>query len=94
MHKPAHPGEILKEDIIEALHLNMESVANHLGYSRKHLSKVCNQKNPISAQLALRLEQAFGAPTAETWLKMQAQYDAWVARQNDDHPVKRIPEAA
>lgn len=93
MFNPVHPGEMLKEDIIVPLGLNMEKTAKHLGISRKHLSSICNCKNAITATLSIRLEQAFGAPSAETWVKMQAKYDVWVAQQADTHPIERIQVA-
>ena len=40
MYNPAHPGEILKELIIESLELTITDVAKHLDVSRKTLSKV------------------------------------------------------
>ena len=95
MHNPPHPGEILKEDIIEALNLSVTKTAEHLQITRKHLSNVCNGHNGISADLALRLEAVFGAPKAPAWLEMQAAYDLWKAKEkvdkrhleafNDDH---------
>ena len=33
--------------------------------------------------MAIRLEQAFGS-TAETWLKMQLEFDLWQAKQRAD----------
>jgi antitoxin HigA-1 len=79
MHNPAHPGGVLKYDIIQALDLSISKTADHLGISRKHLSNVCNGHNAITADLAIRLEKAFGSPTAETWLTMQSKYDLWKA---------------
>jgi antitoxin HigA-1 len=93
MHKPAHPGEILKEDIIGPLRLNMETTANHLGISRKHLSRLCNGKATLSAEVAVKLEQAFGAPTAETWMKLQAQYSVWEVKQSCENPIEPIRAA-
>ena len=93
MHNPAHPGEILKEDIIAPLHLNMEDTANHLGITRKHLSRICNGKARLSADVAVRLEQAFGAPSAVTWMRMQVKYDVWEAKENDQKPIEPIKAA-
>ena len=38
MYNPAHPGEILKELLIEPLGLSVIAAAQHLGVSRKTLS--------------------------------------------------------
>lgn len=93
MFNPVHPGEILKEEIIVPLGLNMEQTAQHLGISRKHLSAICNGRSAITAPVSVKLEQAFGVPTAETWMTMQAKYDIWHAKQNDDNPVSPIKAA-
>lgn len=90
MHSPAHPGDLLKHEIIAPLQLTIEGTAEHLGVSRKHLSRVCNGKAAISPELAVKLEQAFGAPSAETWLKMQAQYDISQIMANDPNPIQPI----
>ena len=94
MHNPAHPGELLKYDIIEASGLSITNTANHLGISRKHLSNICNAHAPITADIAIRLEKAFGKPSAETWLSMQLQYELWHAQQaNKSLKIDRIQAA-
>ncbi|WP_417598545.1 HigA family addiction module antitoxin [Oceanospirillum sp.] len=81
MHNPAHPGEILKELVIETLELTITDVAEHLDVSRKTLSKVLNGKGAITPEMALRLELVFGKPSADHWLRLQSAYDLWQARQ-------------
>ncbi|MGB3725412.1 MAG: HigA family addiction module antitoxin [Glaciecola sp.] len=82
IHNPAHPGEILKELVIEPLQLTITDVAAHLDVSRKTLSKVLNCRASISPEMALRLELVFGKPSADHWLKLQNSHDLWMARQN------------
>jgi antitoxin HigA-1 len=81
MHDPAHPGEILKELVIEALELSVTEAARHLGVSRKTLSKVLNARGAVTPEMALRLEMTFGKPGAAHWLRLQNAYDLWQARQ-------------
>ena len=81
MHNPAHPGEILKELVIDALELTITDVAQHLDVSRKTLSKVLNGKGAITPEMALRLELVFGKPSADHWLRLQNAFDLWQARQ-------------
>ncbi|MBE0493944.1 MAG: HigA family addiction module antidote protein [Thiomicrospira sp.] len=81
MFNPAHPGEILKELIIESLGLTITDVASHLGVSRKTLSKILNTHGSITPEMAVRLELAFGKPTADHWLRMQNAFDLWQTRQ-------------
>lgn len=52
MHNPAHPGEILKELVIEPLGLTITNVAEHLNISRKTLSKVLNARGAITPEMA------------------------------------------
>jgi antitoxin HigA-1 len=80
MHNPPHPGEIIKELCLEPLSLSVTDAAKGLGVTRKALSELLNGHSGISPEMAIRLEQAFGS-TAETWLKMQLEYDLWQAKQ-------------
>ena len=81
MHNPAHPGEILKELVIEPMDLTITDVAKHLDVSRKTLSKVLNAKGSITPEMALRLELVFSKPSADHWLRLQNAYDLWQTRQ-------------
>lgn len=81
MHNPAHPGEILKELIIEPLALTITDVSQHLDVSRKTLSKVLNGRGAITPEMALRLELVFKNPSADHWLRLQNAFDLWQARQ-------------
>ena len=81
MHNPPHVGEILKELCLEPLGLTVTRAAEALAVSRKTLSAILNGRAGISPEIAIRLSQAFDT-TAESWLNQQAQYDLWLARQN------------
>lgn len=82
MDNPAHPGEILKELVIEPLGLSVTAAAKHLGVSRKTLSKVLNRRGAVTPEMALRLEMTFGKPNAAHWLRLQNAYDLWQTRQH------------
>lgn len=84
MFNPAHPGEILKELIIDALGLTITDAANHLNISRKTLSKVLKARGAITPEMAVRLELVFGKPSADHWLRLQNAYDLWQMRQHQD----------
>ncbi|WP_068547894.1 HigA family addiction module antitoxin [Thalassotalea crassostreae] len=81
MFNPAHPGEILKELVIDSLELTITDVAKHLDVSRKTLSKVLNAKGSVTPEMAVRLELAFGKPSADHWLRLQNAHDLWRTRQ-------------
>jgi len=80
MHNPAHPGEILKELLIEPMELTITDVSKHLDISRKTLSKVLNARGSITPEMAMRLELAFKKPSADHWLRLQNAYDLWLVR--------------
>ena len=74
MHKPPHPGAVLRELCLEPLGLSVTQAAHALGVSRKTLSSILNGRSGISAEMAIRLSIAFNT-TAESWLRQQLQYD-------------------
>ena len=95
MHNPTHPGEILKELIIEPLGLSITETAKRLDVSRKTLSKVINGRGAITAEMALRLELAFAKPDAEHWLRLQSAYDLWrIKSEIGELHVKPVGRAA
>ena len=75
MFNPAHPGEIVKERLGS---ISISDAAEHLGVSRVTLSRLVNGKAGVSAEMALRLADAFGT-TPDLWLKLQMNYDLWHA---------------
>jgi addiction module HigA family antidote len=96
MFNPPHPGSILKEDLLPELGIGVTEAAILLGVSRVALSRVINGRAAISADMALRLEAWMKGPSAETWVRMQAEYNLWQARQKP-HPAITpisIPHAA
>ena len=96
MFNPPHPGEMLREDCIDALNLSVTEAAKGLGVSRQSLSELLNGHTGISAEMAIRLEKA-GWGTAEGWMRSQAAYDLWQAkRKSGKLKVKRFstPEPA
>jgi addiction module HigA family antidote len=84
MFKPARPREILKELVIESLGLTINDVASHLDVSRKTLSKVLNARGSVTPEMAVRLEIAFGKPSADHWLRLQNAYGLWQTRQQKE----------
>ena len=76
---PVHPGIILKEMYLEPNAVNITQLAENLGVARKTISELINGHMGVSAEMAIRLSQAFDT-TPELWLNMQLNYDLWVAR--------------
>ena len=82
IYNPSHPGEILKELVIEPLGLSITQASENLGISRKTLSKVTNGRGAITPEMAVSLELAFSKPSADHWLRLQNAFDLWQARQH------------
>jgi addiction module HigA family antidote len=89
MYNPSHPGRIL------AYYLEGRSVtevARHMRVTRPALSRVLNGKAAVSADMALRISEAFNTDP-EFWLRLQAQRDLWVASQKKRKKVKPLAES-
>ena len=84
MHNPAHPGKILAAYIGER---SVTEVAQRLGVTRPALSRLLHGRAGISADMALRLAEAFGT-APDLWLRLQMQRDLWEASQKKRPKVK------
>jgi addiction module HigA family antidote len=74
MKNPCHPGEIIREDVLVPLGLNVTQAAKVLGVTRQALSNMLNGRTSLTAEMALRVEKAFG-PKMEHLMRMQLNYD-------------------
>jgi addiction module HigA family antidote len=86
MHDPAHPGKLLAYYLQDK---SVTEVARHLGVTRPALSRVLNGKAGISADMALRISEAFNTEP-DFWLRLQAQRDLWVASRKRRTKVKPL----
>lgn len=70
---PAHPGAFIRRNVLPA-GMSVTEAADRLGVSRPALSNLLNGKASLSAEMAGRLDRAFGAD-AQGLLELQAAYD-------------------
>lgn len=92
--EPAHPGELLREDILPALGMAKSRLADHLKISRQTLYAILNEERAVTADVAARLGQAFGN-SALFWLNLQSQHDVWhAARKPGVAKIKPLAAAA
>lgn len=75
---PIHPGEYLRE-ALEDLGLTQAALAKSLGVSAMRISYLMREERPVTAEMALRLGQAFGQ-SPQYWLNLQADYDLKIAK--------------
>ena len=86
MHNPAHPGKVHAHYLAGR---SVTEVARHLGVTRPTLSRVLNGRAGVSADMALRLAEAFHTE-ADFWLRLQMQRDLWEASQKKRAKVKPL----
>ena len=86
--EPVHPGEILREDILPALSMSKTAVAEALGISRQTLYDILNEKQPVTAEMAVRFGKLFGNG-ARFWANLRRSYDLAMVERSVD--VSNIP---
>jgi len=92
MKNPSHPGSLIKSDLDE-LGLSVVAAAAALGISRQQLHSVIAGRSGVTPEMAVRLEKALGS-TADTWLRMQMNYDlARIRSKASSLKVKRLVPA-
>jgi addiction module HigA family antidote len=93
MYNPPHPGRILKE-ALENVPTTVTAFAAYLGVSRVNLSRVLNCRAGITAEMSIRISQAFGQDSPDIWFKMQNAYGFWQASQVKRRKIKPLKIAA
>jgi addiction module HigA family antidote len=93
MKNPPHPGDLIRSEILEPLGLSVSKAADVLKVRRATLSDLLAGKAALSAEMALRIEKAFG-PNMDHLLRMQLAYDVAKTRQRSSEiAVKRYEPA-
>jgi addiction module HigA family antidote len=77
------------------LGLSVVEASKGLGVTRQQLHNVIAGRSSVTPEMAIRFEKAFGS-TADTWLRMQMNYDLTELRSHADKIVVRrlAPKAA
>ena len=90
MKSPPHLGGFIRREIIEPLGLSVTDAASALGVTRQALSNLLNERTTLSADMALRIEKAFG-PKMDHLMRMQLAFDmADTRRREREIKVKRF----
>jgi len=74
-----HPGLVLNEIYLKEMGLNQSQFAVKCKCSPRKINEIVNGKRSISPEFALILEDVLGTG-AEMWVRIQAEYDLWIAR--------------
>ena len=81
IHKPKHPGMMVKSLCLDPLGLSVTDAAKALKVARPTLSKLINGRLGISPEMAIRLAIVFNT-SEELWVNLQAGYDLWLAHKH------------
>jgi addiction module HigA family antidote len=73
-----HPGEVLREEVIEANELTVTEAAKMLGISRQSLNNIIHERSDITPEMSFRIAKVFGG-SAEIWANMQTKYNLHLA---------------
>ena len=87
MGSPLHPGQILLHECLEPLGLTVANAAEQLGVAYEALDAVVNCRAPITPELAIRFDQAFGGH-AQKWYALQANYEVAQVAMERAHQIK------
>ena len=87
--RPAHPGEMLREDFLPDYGLTISGLAKALGVSRQTINELLRGRRALSPEMALRLSRLFGN-SPEFWLNAQRAVDLWDAARAIKTQVERI----
>jgi len=78
-----HPGEWLRDEIVNPAGLSVTEAAARLHVTRQAMSNLLNGNAGISAEMAIRFEKAFGLK-ADTLMRMQAAHELAAVRARAD----------
>lgn len=92
---PAHPGELIEQDILPHFGLTVSAAAERLRITRPNLTRVLKGQAELSAELAAKIEAAFGVDPL-LLLNMQAAWNLAQVRQRPTlfENIERLPEPA
>ena len=84
-----HPGETIREDVLDPLGMSVNQLAKALGITATRLNDVVRGRRGITADTALRLAR-YLETSAEFWLGLQLEYDLRTARQIRQRQIDKV----
>lgn len=93
-HYLTHPGEVIKDEL-EFRGISQRRLATEIGVPVSQLNEMLNAKRPLSAEMALLIEQALGLDAAPL-LSLQMKYNLLSAKRNKSffNHLKKISRIA
>lgn len=90
---PIHPGEILRAEFMEPLHLSMNRLALDLRIPVTRIAEIVHERRGISPDTALRLARYFNT-SAAFWMNLQTAYDLEIAADKLSRSIEREVQPA
>jgi len=87
--EPTHPGEVLREEFLEPMHITQRELAQSLQVSYQRINELVNKKRGVTPGTALRLAKFFGT-TPDFWLNLQRRWELYHARQREAKVLAEI----
>ena len=84
-----HPGFMLREDFLQPFGITPGALADSLGLSRTHISKLLHGQRKITPLTSLLLGKFFGM-SARFWLNLQNHYDLIEAQRKAPSRLEKI----
>lgn len=88
--RPAHPGAVLREDVLPALAMTQTEFAKRLSVSRLSVAELLHEKRALSPEMAARIARLLNT-TAESWLRMQTAVDLWDVQREPQRLADIVP---
>lgn len=76
-------------ECMEEFEITQDQLADHIGVSRYSINQLANGRRRITADMAIRLGEAFGTD-AEHWMNLQQRQDLEVARRKQRKRVRYL----
>jgi antitoxin HigA-1 len=86
--KPAHPGEMLREEYVKPYGLSMNRLAMDLRVPTSGIAEIVGERRGITPDTALRLARYFNTSPL-FWMNLQVRYDLDVAEERQLADIKR-----
>jgi addiction module HigA family antidote len=84
-----HPGEYLREELLDPLGLTPYALAARIGVPRTRVERLVREQTRITPDTALRLGRFFSMSPA-FWLNLQARHDLAVAETTASNDIAAI----
>ena len=85
---PIHPGETIREDVLNPLGMSVNQLAKALAITPSRLNDIVLGRRGITADTALRLARYLGT-TPEFWMNLQTNYELRTTRREKMREIEK-----